>query len=165
MRPSLLTMRSCPSVDKSPQAGFVTENNSRWRDACSFIIYGLFQAEEYGITSANLADMQKNGSPDMRKFLGNPADFGKLFGLPDDFMSKVISGVGNYAEIYNRNLGPSTPFGIPAKVRSTRAGRMADCSIRRPGSEERVAHDRGAAGLASGPRYKRLVRTRVERER
>lgn len=103
------------TLDKSPQAGFVIEGDAKWRDAVSFIIYGLFQAEEYGVTSANLADMQKSDNPDIRKFLGDPGDFGKSFGLPGDFMSKVIASVGNYAEIYNRNLGPSTPFAIERK--------------------------------------------------
>lgn len=100
------------TIDKSPQAGYVVENDSEWRDAASFIIYGLFQAEEYGVTMGNLAQMQQSEDPNIRKFLGSPGDFGEQLGLPGDFMSSVISGVGSYAEIFDRNLGPSTPMGI-----------------------------------------------------
>lgn len=100
------------TLDKSPFAGFVVANDSKWRNLLRWASYALFQAEEWDITSANLAEKLKDENPFIQKFLGAKGGFGKDFGVSDDFIASMIKSVGNYGEIYDRNLGPKTPYFI-----------------------------------------------------
>ncbi|MEH3066089.1 MAG: amino acid ABC transporter substrate-binding protein [Methylobacterium radiotolerans] len=97
---------------KSPFAGFVAANDSKWRSVLRWVTYALFQAEEFGITTANLGEHLKTADPFEQKFLGVKGGFGKDFGLPEDFLATTIKAVGNYGEIYERNLGPKTPYAL-----------------------------------------------------
>jgi general L-amino acid transport system substrate-binding protein len=103
------------TLDKSPFAGFVVANDSKWRNALRWITYGLFQAEESGITSAKVDELAKSDDPFMQKLLGVGGGFGKDFGLPDDFVAQAVRAVGNYGEIYDRNLGPDTTMYLERK--------------------------------------------------
>lgn len=103
------------TLDKSPFAGFVAANDSKWRNALRWISFGLFQAEESGITQANLDEQLKSEDPFVQKFLGVGAGYGKDFGLPEDFVAQAIKAVGNYGEIYDRNLGPNTTMYLDRK--------------------------------------------------
>jgi general L-amino acid transport system substrate-binding protein len=81
-----------------------------WADAVRWTIYALMQAEEIGITQANvaakLAEAKANPNlADLRRFLGVEGDFGKQLGLPADFVVKAIKAVGNYGEVFERNVG------------------------------------------------------------
>ncbi|MER9134350.1 transporter substrate-binding domain-containing protein [Mesorhizobium sp. M0768] len=100
------------TTGKSPFAGFVVANDSKWRNLLKWSIFALFQAEEWGITTANLEEMQKSADPVIQKFLGVNAGFGKDFQVSDSFVADMIKAVGNYGEIYDRNLGPKTPYYI-----------------------------------------------------
>lgn len=97
------------TLDKSPFAGFVVANDSRWRNALRWVTYALFEAEENKISMKNVAESLKSNDPFVQKFLGVGSSFGPDFGLPADFVAKTISQVGNYGDIYERNLGPKTP--------------------------------------------------------
>lgn len=99
-------------IEKSPFAGFVVANDSRWRNALRWISYGLIQAEESGITSTNVEEFKTSEDPAIRKFLGVEGTFGADFGIPADFMEQAIKQVGNYGEMYDRNLGPDTTLAI-----------------------------------------------------
>ncbi|GAB3628008.1 amino acid ABC transporter substrate-binding protein [Pandoraea terrae] len=103
------------SLDKSPFAGFTVANDSRWRNALRWIMFATFQAEESKIDSKSVAQALKSRDPFVQKFLGVNGSFGPDFGLPADFVAKIVSQVGNYSEIYNRNLGPGTPYPIGRK--------------------------------------------------
>jgi general L-amino acid transport system substrate-binding protein len=103
------------TMSKEPLAGFTYQDDSRWRDALTWVVYGTVQAEEYGINSKNLAQYVKSQSPDIQRFLGVSGSLGQDLGLPNDFMHNVIGGVGNYGEIYARNVGPKTPYWIQRK--------------------------------------------------
>ncbi len=112
--PSEYTILS-ETLDKSPFAGFVAANDSRWRNALRWISFGLFQAEESEITQGNLDEKLKSEDPFVQKFLGVGGGYGKDFGLSDDFVAQAIKAVGNYGEIYNRNLGPDTKMFLDRK--------------------------------------------------
>jgi general L-amino acid transport system substrate-binding protein len=101
------------TISKEPLAGFVRENDSRWRDALSWIVYATIQAEEYGITQKNLDQFLKSEVPEIRRFLGLEGTLGQDLGLPRDFVVRVIRAVGNYGEIYDRFFGAQSPFYIP----------------------------------------------------
>lgn len=100
------------TLDKSPFAGFVVANDSKWRNLLRWATFALFQAEEWDITSANVADKLKSDNPFVQKFLGVKGGFGKDFGVSDSFIATMVTSVGNYGEIYDRNLGPKTPYFI-----------------------------------------------------
>lgn len=97
------------TLDKSPFAGFTVANDSRWRNALRWITYALFEAEEAKIGSKDVAKTMTTNDPFVQKFLGINGSFGPDFGLPADFVTKMLMQVGNYGEIYDRNLGPKTP--------------------------------------------------------
>lgn len=97
------------TLDKSPFAGFTVANDSRWRNALRWITYALFQAEEDKVGTKEIAKAMTTNDPFLQKFLGINGSFGPDFGLPVDFVTKMLIQVGNYGDIYERNLGPKTP--------------------------------------------------------
>lgn len=103
------------ALDKSPLAGFTVGNDPKWNTALKWVVLSTFQAEEYKITSSNLAESLKSSDPNVSKFLGVSGTFGKDLGLQPDFVQKVINSVGNYGDIYDRNVGPKTPYAIERK--------------------------------------------------
>ncbi|MCB2001041.1 MAG: amino acid ABC transporter substrate-binding protein, partial [Rhodoferax sp.] len=80
-----------------------------------WVMYGMMEAEEYGVTQANV-DKMKTSSDDpvvQRLLGGGNEDTGKLLGLDKDWLARVIKAVGNYGESYDRNLGPNTALNLP----------------------------------------------------
>ncbi|MEL6263893.1 MAG: amino acid ABC transporter substrate-binding protein, partial [Cyanobacteria bacterium J06626_6] len=77
-----------------------------------WVTYGLIQAEEFGITSDNIDEFTGSDDYDIPRFLGEEGTLGEDMGLPNDFMYRVISNVGNYGEIYERNFGAETQFNL-----------------------------------------------------
>jgi general L-amino acid transport system substrate-binding protein len=100
------------TLDKSPLAGFTSQDDPRWNAALRWVLYATFEAEEDGITSQNLPTFLKTSNPYISKFLGVTGTFGQDLGIRPDFVQKVIASVGNYGEIYDRNLGPKTAYAI-----------------------------------------------------
>jgi general L-amino acid transport system substrate-binding protein len=103
------------TMDKEPLAGFTPGNDPKWTTALRWVIFSTFEAEEHDITSKNLDQTLKSADPYLQKFLGATGELGKQLGLPADFVQKVIAGVGNYGEIYERNIGPTSPYAIERK--------------------------------------------------
>jgi general L-amino acid transport system substrate-binding protein len=103
-------------MSKEPLGPAVANGDSKWFDAVKWIVYVPIQAEEFGITSATLADAQASEDPNVRRFLGVDENLGEDMGLPNDFAARVIEAVGNYAEIYDRNIGE--PFDLERDVNS-----------------------------------------------
>ena len=101
------------TLSKEPLGPAVLQGDSKWLDVVKWVVFATFQAEEFGITSQNVDDFLKSDNPGIRRFLGVEGDLGKGLGLTNDFAYRVVKHVGNYAEIYDRNLGPNTPFNLP----------------------------------------------------
>jgi general L-amino acid transport system substrate-binding protein len=100
-------------MSKEPLTPATINGDPAWADAVRWIVYGLMQAEESGLTQANvdakLAEAKANtNQADLRRFLGVEGDFGKQLGLPPDFVVKAVKAVGNYGEIFDRNVGPAS---------------------------------------------------------
>ncbi len=106
------------TMSKEPLAPAVLQGDAQWADAVNWIVYATFDAEEFGITSENIGDFAASEDPNIRRFLGIEGELGAGIGLPNDFAARVIKHVGNYEEIYNRNLGPETPFDLPRGLNS-----------------------------------------------
>jgi general L-amino acid transport system substrate-binding protein len=99
-------------LSKEPLGPVTINGDSRWFDVVRWVTYGLIQAEEFGITQANVEQKVNDKSPDIRLFLGQEKDLGKQLGLPNDYMVNVIKAVGNYGEIYERNIGSGSALKI-----------------------------------------------------
>ncbi|MCE4048510.1 MULTISPECIES: amino acid ABC transporter substrate-binding protein [Bacillaceae] len=99
------------TLSKEPLAPAVLDNDEKWKDAVSWIVYATIQAEEFGITSENVDEFLESENPEIQRLLGvGGNNLGEQLGLSNDFAYQVIKQVGNYGEIYNRNLGPDTVF-------------------------------------------------------
>lgn len=101
------------ALSKEPLAPAVADGDSRWQDLIKWTIYGLIEAEELGITSQNIDQQLQSKDPTVRRLLGVEGDLGKGLGLSNDFVVRMIRQVGNYGEIYDRNLGSKTPLSLP----------------------------------------------------
>ena len=99
-------------MSKEPLGPVTPLGDDEWFNVVKWVVFATFEAEEQGITQANVVDTAATSeNPVVRRLLGaEPPD--SLLGLDPDWVVKVISAVGNYAEIYDRNLGPDTPFDL-----------------------------------------------------
>ena len=96
------------TMSKEPLGPVWAHGDQQWGDVVQWVVYGLMIAEEKGITSANVDQIVAGEikDPEVARLLGLEGEFGALLGLAPDFMVNVIRTVGNYGEIYDRNLGP-----------------------------------------------------------
>jgi general L-amino acid transport system substrate-binding protein len=100
-------------ISKEPLAPAYIETDAKWANVVSWTVFATIQAEEFGITQANIDTFLTTEDPSIQRFLGLSADpNGTLLGLDNDFTVNVIRAVGNYGEIYNRNVGPDTALGL-----------------------------------------------------
>jgi general L-amino acid transport system substrate-binding protein len=102
------------TISKEPLAPAVLHGDDEWYDVVKWVIFGLMEAEEYGITSANVRELAETSTnPNIQRILGAEPTAVEQIGLEADAIATAIEAVGNYGEIYERNLGEGTPFNIP----------------------------------------------------
>src|SRR5438105_6282272 len=100
-------------ISKEPLAPSVRRGDDEWFAIAKWVIYGLMEAEEYGITQANVDKMMNESQdPVVMRITGKSEDTGKLLGLDKDWMVRAIKAVGNYGEIFARNVGEKTPLNL-----------------------------------------------------
>ena len=100
-------------ISKAPLGPVVRDGDRQWFNIVRWTVFALIDAEELGVTSANLDSMANTKTPAIRELLGLDGDFGKALGLKKDWMNTVIRSVGNYGEIYDRNFGAGTGAPMP----------------------------------------------------
>jgi general L-amino acid transport system substrate-binding protein len=100
------------TISKEPLAPAVRQNDSNWRDIVSWAVWLTMAAEEKGITQANVDEMLKSEDPEIQRMLGVADELGKMLGLDVKWGYNVIKSVGNYGEIFERNLGEKTKLGL-----------------------------------------------------
>ena len=100
-------------ISKEPLGPLVRRGDDEWAAIVKWTIYGLIEAEEYGVTASNLEKLKSDSTdPVVLRLLGKSDDTGKLLGLDRDWLARAIGAVGNYGEIFERNLGEKTPMGL-----------------------------------------------------
>jgi general L-amino acid transport system substrate-binding protein len=100
-------------ISKEPLGPVYVENDSTWADVVNWTVFATFQAEEFGVTQANIDEMLASDNPAIQRFLGvGDNASGSLIDLDNDFVVNIIRAVGNYGEIFDRNLGPNTPLNL-----------------------------------------------------
>lgn len=87
-------------------------SNEQWTDIISWTIFALIEAEELGVTSANTEAMLTNDSPSIRRLLGVIGEHGPMMGLEPRWAFNAIKQVGNYGEVFDRNLGAGSSIGL-----------------------------------------------------
>jgi general L-amino acid transport system substrate-binding protein len=103
-----------PDVISKEPLGPVTRNDDfAWFTIVKWVNFALVNAEELGISSENAEEALKSTKPDVRRFVGAEGGFGKALGLEPDWAIKAVRAGGNYAELYERNLGVNSRLGIP----------------------------------------------------
>lgn len=99
-------------ISKEPLAPVVRHGDDVWYDIVNWTVMALIQAEEFGITSMNVDQMRNSGDPQIKRFLGVTPGLGKALGLDEKWAYNIVKQVGNYGEIYERNVGPNTPLAL-----------------------------------------------------
>lgn len=99
-------------ISKEIVGPIVRHGDDEWRDLVKVVLWGLVALEEEGITSANVESMKSSAKPEIRRMLGIEGELGTGVGLRAGWLADVAATVGNYGEIYDRNVGPDTPLGL-----------------------------------------------------
>jgi general L-amino acid transport system substrate-binding protein len=104
-------------ISKEPLGPMVRRGDDEWFAIVKWVVYGLLEAEEYGVTQANVDSMKASSTdPVVQRMLGSTEDTGKLLGLDKEWMARAIKATGNYGEIFERNVGPKSALALPRGV-------------------------------------------------
>jgi general L-amino acid transport system substrate-binding protein len=95
-------------ISKEPLAPAVRHGDNQWKDIVNYSVLALLEAEELGITSKNIDEMMKSTDPRVQRFLGVTPGNGKALGLDEKWAYNIIKQVGNYDEVFERNVGVKT---------------------------------------------------------
>lgn len=97
-------------ISKEPLGPVVRHGDNAWGDIVRWALYAMINAEELGVTSANVDEMKGSENPEIKRLLGVEGELGKMAGLSNDWAYQIIKQVGNYSEIFERNVGKNTPL-------------------------------------------------------
>jgi general L-amino acid transport system substrate-binding protein len=96
-------------ISKEPLGPLMRHGDQRFTDLVRWIHFGLLTAEELGLTSRNIGQAANDNRPDVQRLIGRTGDLGRMLGVDNAFMVNIVTRLGNYGEIFDRNL---TPIGI-----------------------------------------------------
>jgi general L-amino acid transport system substrate-binding protein len=100
-------------ISKEPLGPSVRKDDVAWFQIVQWTHYALITAEELGVTQANVDEKLKSDNPSIRRLLGVEGSYGEGLGLTNDWAYRIIKAVGNYGEIFERNVGQGSPIKIP----------------------------------------------------
>jgi general L-amino acid transport system substrate-binding protein len=100
-------------ISKEPLGPSVRRGDDEWFAIVKWVVFALLEAEEYGITQANVDQMKSSTDPVVQRILGTSEDTGKLLGLDKEWAYRAIKAVGNYGEMFERNVGPKSALKLP----------------------------------------------------
>jgi general L-amino acid transport system substrate-binding protein len=104
-------------ISKEPLGPMVRRGDDEWFAIVKWVIYGLLEAEEYGVTKANVDQLKTSTTdPVVQRILGTTEDTGKLLGLDKEWMVRAIKATGNYGESFETHVGPKSALGLPRGV-------------------------------------------------
>ena len=99
-------------ISKEPLGPVVRHGDDQWFDIVKWVLFAQINAEELGITKANIEQMLQSTNPEIRRVVGVEGNFGEALGLTKDWVVRIVRHVGNYGEVFDRNVGPNTRLGI-----------------------------------------------------
>ena len=108
------------TISKEPLGPFTRNGDEVWTDIIAWLHYGLIEAEEFGVTAANADEMAKSSNvPAIQRLLGSSGELGSRLGLDNRWMVQAIKAGGNYAEIFERNVGKASPLKLDRGLNAT----------------------------------------------
>jgi general L-amino acid transport system substrate-binding protein len=99
-------------ISKEPLGPAVRQGDDQWFKIARWVLFAMINAEELGVTSKNVDEMKNSPNPEIKRLLGAEGDFGEKLGMSKDWGYQVIKAVGNYGEMFDRNLGEGSPLKI-----------------------------------------------------
>ena len=99
-------------ISKEPLGPLVRKGDDQWFDVVKWTLFALVNAEDLGIAKANVDEMLKSQSPEVRRVLGVEGAAGENLGLTKDWVVRIVKAVGNYGEMFERNVGADSPLKI-----------------------------------------------------
>jgi general L-amino acid transport system substrate-binding protein len=103
-------------ISKEPLGPVVRQGDDQWFNIVRWTLNAMINAEELGVTKANVGQMMGSDNPEIKRLLGSEGNFGEELGLSNDWAANIIKAVGNYGESYDANVGPDTPLGLDRGV-------------------------------------------------
>jgi general L-amino acid transport system substrate-binding protein len=100
-------------ISKEPLGPAVRQDDMEWFNIVKWVNFAMINAEELGVSSKTIDDALKSQKPAVKRLVGTEGDFGKPLGLSTDWAARVLREVGNYAEVFDRNVGAHSKLGIP----------------------------------------------------
>jgi general L-amino acid transport system substrate-binding protein len=107
------------TISKEPLGPFTRNGDEVWSDIITWLHYGLVEAEEVGVTQANVDEMAKSSAPAVQRLLGVSGDLGSRLGLDNKWMQQALKATGNYGEIFERNVGKASPLKLERGLNAT----------------------------------------------
>lgn len=99
-------------ISKEPLGPAVRQGDDQWLDVTKWVYYALLNTEELGINSKNIDQMVSSSNPEIKRLLGSDGKYGESIGVANDWVVRIVKLVGNYGEIFERNVGTQSPLGI-----------------------------------------------------
>ena len=99
-------------ISKEPLGPAVRAGDDQWFDVVRWTHFALLNAEELGVTQANVEEMKTSENPEIKRLLGTDGTFGEGIGVSNDWVVNIVKAVGNYGEVFERNIGAQTPLKI-----------------------------------------------------
>jgi general L-amino acid transport system substrate-binding protein len=99
-------------ISKEPLGPFVRHGDDQWFDVVKWTLFAMLNAEELNVTKANVDEQMKSDNPEVKRLLGTEDNFGERLGLTKDWAYRIVKLVGNYGEVFDRNVGQGSPLRI-----------------------------------------------------
>jgi general L-amino acid transport system substrate-binding protein len=99
-------------ISKEPLAPLVRHGDDQWFDIVKWTIFAMLNAEELGVSSKTIDDALKSNQPEIRRLLGLEGNFGEQLGVGKDWVVRIVRQVGNYGEVFDRNVGAGSKLNI-----------------------------------------------------
>lgn len=98
------------TISKEPLGPFTRNGDEVWTNIVAWLHYGLIEAEEQGVTAANVDEQAKGQNPTVQRLLGTTGEFGSRLGVDNRWILRAVKAVGHYGEIFERNVGVESPL-------------------------------------------------------
>jgi len=105
-------------ISKEPLGPFVRFGDDQWLGIVKWVHFAMINAEELGVSSKTVDEALKSNKPDVKRLVGTDENYGAQIGLTNDWAARIIRHVGNYGEVFERNVGTGSRLAIPRGITS-----------------------------------------------